>query len=234
MDEFVNITLSKDNFDRYYVRYSIFSALSEKISTFSGSFLDVGCGKMPYRRYILKNSKIQEYTGLDIETAREYGGVQPDFTWDGVTMPFEDNAFDTVMATEVLEHCPDPEITLKEIYRVLKPGGVLFFTVPFLWPLHETPCDEYRYTPFSLERHIVNSGFNKENITIKATGGWHASMAQMLGLWACRAPIPPRKRRWLKWFVMPVYKYLLRKDKLYPVKFKERQMITGLYGVIKK
>jgi len=88
------------------------------------------------------------------------------------------------IATEVFEHCPDPEIVMKEIWRVLKLGGILFFTVPFLWNLHETPYDEYRYTPFALKRHLTQSGFTE--IEIKAMGGWDAALAQMLGLWVRR------------------------------------------------
>lgn len=95
-------------------------------------------------------------------------------------MPFEDNSFDSMMATEVLEHCPDPLLIVQEMKRVLKPGGVLFFTVPFLWNLHEVPHDHYRYTPFALERIFRNCGMQLE---LHAHGGWNTSMAQMIGMW---------------------------------------------------
>jgi hypothetical protein len=52
---------------------------------------------------------------------------------------------------------------------MLKPGSLLFFTVSFLWPLHDVPRDAYRYTPFALERHLRNSGFAQ--IKLKALGG---------------------------------------------------------------
>ena len=41
-------------------------------------------------------------------------------------MPFEDESYDCAFGTEVLEHCPNPEIVMKEVFRVLKPGGVFF------------------------------------------------------------------------------------------------------------
>ena len=147
-------------------------------------------------------------------------------------MPFMDASFNCAFGTEVLEHCPEPEVVLKEIYRVLKPGGVFFFTVPFLWNLHEVPHDEYRYTPFSIERHMRNSGFT--NVTIKATGGWHASMAQMLGLWVRRSPMSSKKRQILSVILKPVIAYLIKIDKPETVQFKEGQMITGLYGLVRK
>lgn len=188
---------------------------------------------MPYKNYILENSNVKKYIGLDIENALEYdAAVKPDFTWDGKTMPFESESFDCAFGTEVLEHCPDPEIVLKEVHRVLKTGGVFFFTVPFLWNLHEVPHDEYRYTPFSLERHLKNSGFKE--IAIKATGGWHASMAQMLGLWLQRSPMSSSKRKFLSIFLKPIIGYLIKKDKSSQVNFTEGQMITGLYGIAKK
>lgn len=200
---------------------------------FSGELLDIGCGKMPYREYIGRKSKVENYTGLDIENALVYDEtIKPDHTWDGITMPFEDESFDCAFGTEVLEHCPYPETVLKETHRVLKPGGVFFFTVPFLWNLHEVPHDEYRYTPFSLERHLKNSGFT--NITIKALGGWHASMAQMLGLWVRRSPISNKKRFLLSILLKPFIRYLIKKDKKIPCDFLDSPMITGLYGIAQK
>lgn len=233
MEEFIDVKLKASNLDRYYIRTSIFKALKETLPQFNGRLLDIGCGKMPYRDYILQNSEIESYTGLDIENAIDYDStLQADYTWNGVQMPFEANSFHCAFGTEVLEHCPDPELILKEVYRVLDQDGVFFFTVPFLWNLHEVPHDEYRYTPFSLQRHLENSGFR--DIEIKATGGWHASMAQMLGLWVKRSPIHHTKRKWLSILLKPIIKQLILKDAKSTTTFKEGQMITGLYGTAKK
>lgn len=233
MEDFVNIKFTNQNLDRYYIRKKIFESLNSNLFLFSGTLLDIGCGKMPYKKYILENSKVKKYVGLDIENALEYdSSVKPDYTWNGEIMPFENNSFDCAFGTEVLEHCPEPEIVLKEVVRVLKLNGTFFFTVPFLWNLHEVPHDEYRYTPFSLERHLNNAGF--KDIQIKATGGWHASMAQMLGLWVRRSPMSKTKRKWLSLFLKPIIGYLIKLDKNTEIKFVEGQMITGLYGIAKK
>ncbi|WDF62878.1 class I SAM-dependent methyltransferase [Flavobacterium sp. KACC 22763] len=231
--DFINISFKTENLDRFYVRTSVFNALKAILPKFENNLLDIGCGKMPYKEYILKNSSVDNYVGLDIEEALIYdSNIYPDFTWDGKKMPFEDDSFDCAFGTEVLEHCPNPEVVLKEVYRVLKSEGIFFFTVPFLWNLHEVPHDEYRYTPFSLKRHLENSGFN--NIEIKALGGWHASMAQMLGLWLRRSPMNPIKRKVLSFLLKPIVLFLIKKDKNLKVNFIEGQMITGLYGIAKK
>lgn len=232
-DNFINVPFSIGNLDRYQIRTSIFQALKNNLSEFKGNLLDVGCGKMPYKKFILENSSVKKYTGLDIENALQYDtDVKPDFTWDGITMPLNDNSFDTAFATEVLEHCPEPKIILNEIYRVMKPGGCFFLTVPFLWNLHETPHDEYRYTPFALKRLLREAGF--KDIEIKATGGWHASMAQMVGLWVRRAPMNDRKRSLFSQVLKPIIKKLIKIDKFSSIEFKEGQMITGLYGTAYK
>lgn len=232
MEKFIDISLTKSNLDIFYVRKSILKALKETLPHFEGKILDIGCGKMPYRNYILDNSKVTEYIGLDIETALVYDKeVRPDYLWDGIKMPFENSSFESAFGTEVLEHCPNPEIVLKEVNRVLKPNGTFFFTVPFLWNLHEVPNDEYRYTPFSLERHLTNSGFT--NISIKATGGWNASLAQLLGLWVRRSPMNSRNRKIFSFLLKPIISRLIKRDNL-PVEFKNGQMITGLYGTAQK
>lgn len=229
-DNFLDVPFTVENLDRYYIRTSILKALQDSISHFNGKLLDIGCGKMPYKNYILENSSVFQYTGLDVDNALEYDAeIKPDYTWDGIRMPFEDGEFQTVFATEVLEHCPYPKILLDETYRVMKNEGCFFFTVPFLWNLHEVPHDEYRYTPFALQRLLVETGF--KNINIKATGGWHASMAQMLGLWVRRSQMTEKKRSILSGILKPVIKKLIKIDKHSPIAFKEGQMITGLYAV---
>ena len=226
MNAFTQIQLQKETLDIYLVRTSIFKVIQKRAAQMNGSLLDIGCGKMPYRDFIMSNSKLTSYVGLDIESALQYDArVKPDFFWDGNRMPFEDNSFDCAMATEVLEHCPNPSIVLAEAYRVLRPGGFLFCTVPFLWPLHEVPYDEFRYTPFALKRILDETGFQESEI--QALGGWHASMAQMLGLWVKRSPLPKRFKSWAPFFIMPIYKKLLKMDRP-PSSFYEGTMVTGL------
>jgi SAM-dependent methyltransferase len=60
-----------------------------------------------------------------------------------LAMPFPDDAFDGFVLTEVLEHCTDPPAAMREVYRVLKPHGLLLVTSPFCWPEHGVE-GEYR------------------------------------------------------------------------------------------
>lgn len=65
-----------------------------------------------------------------------------------LALPFPDAAFDGVVLTEVLEHCVDPRRAVCEVFRVLRPGGLLLVTSPFLWPDHRTEDyqDYWRFT----------------------------------------------------------------------------------------
>jgi len=232
-DNFIHIKFSRSNLHNYWIRTAILKAIKENLSRFDGKMLDIGCGGMPYKEWILNNSDVTDYVGLDIESAIVYDQlIKPDFTWDGVTMPFNAESFNCAIGTEVLEHCPKPEIVLAEVHKVLKPGGVFFFTVPFLWNLHETPHDEYRYTPFALERLLKEAGF--DDVEIYATGGWHASMAQMIGLYVKRAKINKVMRRLLEYCCLILLRILYRLARKEEVTFTEGQMITGLYGVCRK
>jgi ubiquinone/menaquinone biosynthesis C-methylase UbiE len=229
-DNFTDIPQTWDNISMYVIRTCIWKAVQACGPKFSGHLLDVGCGRMPYRQFLLDNNYITKYTGLDIETAIVYDEeVKPDFTWNGISMPFADNSFDTLTATEVLEHCPDPNRIINEMKRVLKPGGLLFFTVPFIWNLHEVPHDEYRYTPFALQRIFKECGMEK--IELFAHGGWDMSMAQMIGMWVTATKRGNKRKRWAK-LLNPVIKRLMRNDKKKQlILFEEGMMINGLYGM---
>lgn len=223
--------LTTNNIDNFYIRHSIFKSIKASTKYFNGNLLDAGCGKMPYKDYLLNNSNINKYTSIDIENALSYDKeVAPDYRWDGVKMPFKDCSFDTVFATEVLEHCDKPQVFIDECHRVLVQDGILFFTVPFLWPLHETPHDEFRYTPYALERLLTQSGFS--NIIINALGGWNDSLAVMLGLWGKRYLLG-KKSTLICPILKVIVKYLISNDKV-PLNFSEGTMITGLYGIVRK
>lgn len=204
-------------------------ALRAQLKEFHGVVLDVGSGDTPYKPLLLAlPSRAKKYIALDIEHSNYQ---KPDFVWDGVVMPFDDKSVDCAFATEVLEHCPVPEIVLRETLRVLKPGGFFFFTVPFLWLLHCVPHDEYRYTPFALTRHLQNVGF--EQIKIKAHGGWDISLAQMIGLWVRRRPMSERKQKILSRLAFPIVRSLAAHDKV-PPNFPDRMMQTGVSVTARK
>lgn len=231
MDNYTRIALTAKNIDTYVHRTAILAAIRANCALFSGRLLDYGCGRMPYKSYILEHSGVTEYVGLDIATAPDYGGVRPDVVWNGDILPFEDGFFDVVLATEVLEHLFDAGSSLREINRVLKKGGLLFFTVPYVWPLHEVPADYYRYTPCALENIFKQAGFS--DTTIQPTGGWNAALAQMLGLWVRRKPGTKRRKKIFAWILKPVIRALLASD-VRPDTFRENTMMPGLYGSVRK
>ncbi len=226
---FLNPSSEINNVDRYWVRQSILESIKVSIPLFKGRFLDVGCGIMPYKDLLMQSpSKIETYIGLDIET--EIYQADVDLRWDGRKIPLEDASIDSAMATEVLEHCPDPLVVLREIRRVLKPGGAFFFTVPYIWPLHDAPWDFYRYTPFSLKNLLKEAGF--EDLNIRALSGWDASLAQMMGLWMKRAPMSPERRNAMAQKLWPIYQELIESDELPSDPEAGNTMATGWSGLV--
>lgn len=232
-DSFLDLPLRRDTQDLYLVRTSIRQALRSQLGHFHGTFLDVGCGVQPYRPLIMAApARVERYVGMDLanNAVKGYRAVEPDVFWDGRTIPLPDASVDSAMATEVLEHCPDPLAVLREVKRVLRPGGHLFITVPFLWPLHDVPYDEYRYTPFALERLLGEAGFSGTHV--RPLGGWDASLAQMIGLWAVRRPMPAWKRRLVQRLTLPVVRYLIKHDHVPDPS--SSPMITGLMATAQR
>jgi glycosyltransferase involved in cell wall biosynthesis/SAM-dependent methyltransferase len=232
---FLHVPCTPATLEQFIVHNAIERALRDVLEEFHGVLLDVGSGTKPYSSFITsENKRVQEYVGLDLKPE---AGSQclPDLIWDGYTIPFPDNAVSCAMATEVFEHVPDPEKLMTEILRVLKPGGRLFFSVPFLWRLHTVPRDEYRYTPFSLERHLKNAGFS--DIILRPLGGADASLGQILALWVkgrsnnhfYQGVLGPL----MSLLCTPVVWMLSRIDSL-PTEFAEGCLITGLSGTALK
>lgn len=228
-----SLKLTYKNIDTYFPLSKKVDVINRLAPTyFNGELIDIGCGRMPYKKLILDNSNVSSYTGVDIENPRYQDKIKPDLYWDGVKIPLENGTKDTAILIEVLEHVPDPNIVLQEINNKLKSGGYLFITVPFLWTLHDIPNDEYRYTPFALRRLLENSNF--EIIELESFGSWHSSMASMLALYARRANFG-RRRKVLSILLMPIIKYLDKKDKQLNHKtFDSGEMITGLWCIAKK
>lgn len=101
--------------------------------------LDIGCGAGPYKEFFPNR-----FT-LDIDPEKN-----PDVVGDIHTIPLEDNSYECILCTEVLEHVRDPKLAVSELYRVLKPGGKIIVSTPFVYPLHQVPHDYWRFTKYGL------------------------------------------------------------------------------------
>ena len=77
----------------------------------------------------------------------------PETIGDVHSLPFEDESFEFILCTEVLEHLHTPHQAIAEMKRVLKSGGALVLTTRFVFPIHDAPHDYYRYTEYGL-RHL--------------------------------------------------------------------------------
>lgn len=111
-----------------------------------GHTLDVGCGNRMYGSYF------PNVTTLDIEVRP---GVQVDIVADAHDLSqIEDNTYENILCTEVLEHLHTPHQAIAELHRVLKPGGMLILSTRFVFPLHDVPGDYFRYTKYGLQ-HLL-------------------------------------------------------------------------------
>jgi len=152
----------------------LWRALEQKLATCSGRVLDVGCGMQPYRHLI--GSAMTEYVGLD----RAGPLSVPTHVGSAESLPFKDESFDVVLATQVYEHLPEPEIAIAEAVRVLSPGGRLIITVPGVWPTHEAPHDYWRFTRFGLLALVERSSLSCQEL--RPLGGTWATIGQMVAL----------------------------------------------------
>jgi len=113
----------------------------------NGRLLDIGCGKKPYSM-IYKNL-VKSQFGTEVIYSL-HGISSADLICPAEKLPFPSNYFDTILCTEVLEHTNQPIEVFKEMVRILRPEGHLILTVPFIYPLHEEPYDNWRFTSHSL------------------------------------------------------------------------------------
>jgi len=141
-------------------RKNLYTWLEKKIFSLCHSgemkVLNVGAsGAIPD---LLKKIDTFDFVSLDINPDKN-----PDIVCDVCDMKavISDSTYDVIVMMEVLEHIPDPSLALAEIRRILKPGGVLLGSTPFLFPIHDAPHDYYRYTSYGLN-HLLRDYTNVE------------------------------------------------------------------------
>ena len=132
-----------------------------------GRLLDIGCGQRQYDDILRQRAQC---VGIELDRER-YSNCHPEVWGSGLCLPFTDECFDTVVSFQVLEHVPEPALMMREISRVLRPGGQLILTAPHMWGIHEEPRDYFRFTGYGLAHLSRGAGLDVTRVDAMA-GYW--------------------------------------------------------------
>ncbi len=119
------------------------------------------------------------YIGVDLavgDVTWNYGGL--DSLCDLNALPFAEHSFHGALNIVTLEHLRDPQIALREIARVLRPGARLLLVAPHEWEVHQSPHDYFRYTRHGLQLLLTRANFS--DICIEPVGGYFRLLARRL------------------------------------------------------
>jgi SAM-dependent methyltransferase len=113
--------------------------------------LDVGCGVKPYESLFAPFAV--SYVGVDpvVNPRAELQGFIED-------LPVEDGTFDVVLCNQVLEHCVDPALAVRELGRVTAPGGRVLASTHGVMSYHPSPTDYWRWTHAGLAKLFTDNG----------------------------------------------------------------------------
>jgi SAM-dependent methyltransferase len=147
--------------------------------------LDIGAQNGPYAEHF------PHRIALDVQRGT---GVR--IVGDAQQLGIRDASFDVVLCTEVLEHLPEPQRAVDEMFRVLVPGGQLLLTTRFLFPIHDAPHDYFRFTKYGL-RHLLRRFEIVELEEETDAVGTLAVLLQRLGMQAQTLHRTPFRAIWL-------------------------------------
>jgi ubiquinone/menaquinone biosynthesis C-methylase UbiE len=140
--------------------------------------LDVGAGNCQYKPYFAGKCKYlsQDVGGKDITHTYTYDQIN--IRSEVYDIPLPDESVDIILCTQVLEHLKYPARAIKEMHRLLKPGGRLYLSTPQTSDEHMVPYDYFRYTRYSLDFLMQEQGFLPPEI--HPQGGRFILMGKMI------------------------------------------------------
>ncbi len=156
-----NFKSSKSSWSKWRQANFIFFEKYLKNEDTDKVFIDIGAGISQFQEI---TSKFKNAVRMDFYPYPLINVVADMST----KFPLRTGVSDIIFISNVLEHVFTPHDFLQECHRVLKPGGFIVGTVPFLIGVHQAPYDYYRYTNFMLEKLFSGAGFN--NIAIEIVG----------------------------------------------------------------
>jgi SAM-dependent methyltransferase len=160
--------------------YLLLSKLSADVHaliahTEPGLALDLGCGRSPYAQPMAA-------AGHTVRTLDVTAESEPDYVGTAEETGLPDASIDLVVCTQVLEHCTEPWTAVRELARIVRPGGYALVSVPHVWFYHPHPSDNWRFTQEGILRLLRASGFEVQHLL--AQGGSVVAAAQVLNFLA--------------------------------------------------
>jgi len=159
---------------------------------FRGDVVDVGCGNGKYRDLVKNLPGVTSYTGIDFYKTK-VANIVADLN---KPLSVSSNSFNVAICLSVIEHLQEPQLALDEMYRILRPGGYLLLSTPWVYPYHHEPNDYFRFSRYALKYMLEKSGF--EVNLILPTGGKFRVFLSFLALWF---PSLARIRKFFEQFV---------------------------------
>lgn len=153
----------------------IHALVSQLPQATNGTALDLGCDKSPYRELLTSRGYGVKTLDITLDNGADYAG-----TAESTGLP--DASFDVVLCTQVLEHCMNPWAAVREIHRIVKPGGYAIVSAPHVWFYHPHPTDHWRFTQEGMAHLCRDAGL--EPVTLLAQGGSIVTLGQVLNFLA--------------------------------------------------
>jgi len=162
-----------DLYDKYLIEY---------ITFYKGIMLDLGCADKPFQEFF--EQYVEQYIGVDWTNCLH--GSKADIVANlNEKLPIKNDFADTIVSLNVLEQLYNPQLFLKESYRVLKDDGTIILHIPFQWWVHEAPHDYFRYTPYGLRYLLSEAGYT--DIKIQPIAGFFTTILMKINYFSLRA-----------------------------------------------
>jgi SAM-dependent methyltransferase len=134
-----------------------------------GRILNIGTGNKDYKNLF----NFDEFITFDVDSSEN-----PNIIGDIHSIPIKNDSLDSIICTQVLEHVGDPKQAVREMCRILKSRGILLLSVPFIYPIHEAPVDNWRFGPNGLKSILKEF----KTVQIYHAGGFFSVFFELINL----------------------------------------------------
>jgi len=170
-DEFAKMRALESTHWWFRGRRYLLRSLVRRLGLHNALMLDAGCGTGFAGRELSPAGRVVSLDSTEAALGTDFRGTACIANIEDTPFPAE--TFDLIVAMDLLEHLADDQPALREMYRICKPGGFLFVTVPAfptLFSSHDKALGHFRrYSTSSLKESVGGAGFAIERLSYTVT-----------------------------------------------------------------